>query len=164
MAKPNKKGPVRTVQISCQQCKAPLFKYRKNGKGAFVKYFIERIVEDHTDKPCACPGCGKTFARETLIHGYTREQSGVRSCKAHVVVDKGMDAPFDERSILSLEWRMPKMRSNFANRVGTRSVGLLNLSAVGSLLFGKRRQHRLTSDGQYRPGKRSWRAFLRILT
>ncbi|MDG6098623.1 hypothetical protein EXU34_14315 [Alteromonas sp. ZYF713] len=67
MAKPNKKGPVKTVQISCLQCKAPIFKYRKGGKGALVKCFKERIVEDHTITPCHCPGCGQEFARDTLI-------------------------------------------------------------------------------------------------
>ncbi len=69
MAKPNKKGPVRTVQISCMQCKTVLFKYRKGGKGALVKCFKERIVEDYTTTPCHCPGCGQAFARETLIRG-----------------------------------------------------------------------------------------------
>jgi hypothetical protein len=33
MAKPDKKGPVQTVRISCLQCKVMLFKYRKGGKG-----------------------------------------------------------------------------------------------------------------------------------
>ncbi len=69
MAKPNPKGPVQTVQISCKRCKAPIFKYRKGGKGALVKCFIERIVEDHTTKACHCPGCGQEFARQTLIRG-----------------------------------------------------------------------------------------------
>ncbi|WP_404400730.1 hypothetical protein LG288_11625 [Idiomarina seosinensis] len=69
MSKPNKKGPKRTVQISCLHCKAPLFKYRKGGKGALVKCFLERIVEDHTDTACHCPGCGQEFARETMIRG-----------------------------------------------------------------------------------------------
>ncbi|PRO72907.1 hypothetical protein C6Y40_13990 [Alteromonas alba] len=69
MAKPNKKGPVKTVQIGCLQCKTPLFKYRKGGKGTLVKCFKERIVEDHTATPCRCPGCGQEFARETLIRG-----------------------------------------------------------------------------------------------
>ena len=69
MAKPNKKGPVRTVQISCLQCKTTLLKYRKGGKGALVKCFIERIVEDHTQTPCHCPGCEQEFARETMIRG-----------------------------------------------------------------------------------------------
>ena len=69
MAKPNKKGPTRTVQISCLQCKTPIFKYRKGGKGALVKCFMERIVEDHTTTPCHCPGCGQEFARETMIRG-----------------------------------------------------------------------------------------------
>lgn len=58
MAKPNKKGPTRTVDIYCAKCKAPLYKYRKGGKGALVKCFIERIVEDHTNTPCTCPQCG----------------------------------------------------------------------------------------------------------
>lgn len=69
MAKPNKKGPKRTVQISCAKCKAPLFKYRKGGKGALVKCFLERILEDHTTKPCHCPGCDQEFARETMMRG-----------------------------------------------------------------------------------------------
>ncbi|MCL2913529.1 hypothetical protein L2725_06970 [Shewanella corallii] len=69
MAKPNKKGPVQTVMILCTQCKSPLFKYRKGGKGALVKCFRERIVEDYTQKTCHCPGCDREFARETLIRG-----------------------------------------------------------------------------------------------
>ncbi|WP_115718972.1 hypothetical protein [Gallaecimonas mangrovi] len=69
MAKPNKKGPSRTVDVSCSQCRAAIFKYRKGGKGALVKCFIERISEDHTTQACHCPGCGQVFARETLIRG-----------------------------------------------------------------------------------------------
>lgn len=69
MAKPNKKGPVRTVDIFCARCKCKLFKYRKGGKGALVKCFVERIVEDHTNKPCYCPNCEQPFARETMIRG-----------------------------------------------------------------------------------------------
>lgn len=69
MAKPNKKGPSSTVVIQCTKCRAPLFKYRKGGKGALVKCFKERIVIDFTQTPCVCPGCGGTFAREQLIRG-----------------------------------------------------------------------------------------------
>ncbi|MCL1143797.1 hypothetical protein [Shewanella gaetbuli] len=69
MAKPNPKGPVRTVNIYCAKCKTPLFKYRKGGKGALVKCFKERIVEDHTHTPCTCPNCEVVFARDTLIRG-----------------------------------------------------------------------------------------------
>ena len=69
MAKPNKKGPVRTVQISCAKCKAPIFKYRKGGKGALVKCFKERIVDDYTTTPGICTGCDQHFARETVIRG-----------------------------------------------------------------------------------------------
>ncbi|TDM51306.1 hypothetical protein VFFQA001_14315 [Aliivibrio fischeri] len=69
MAKPNKKGPTKTIMIFCAKCRAPLYKYRKGGKGALVKCFVESIVEDHTDKQCECPNCQSTFARETLIRG-----------------------------------------------------------------------------------------------
>jgi hypothetical protein len=69
MAKPNKKGPSKTVDIFCKQCKSPLFKYRKAGKGALVKCFIERISKDYTVTPCICPNCELTFAREQLIKG-----------------------------------------------------------------------------------------------
>ncbi|ADN77378.1 conserved hypothetical protein [Ferrimonas balearica DSM 9799] len=69
MAKPNKKGPSTTVAISCARCRAPLYRYRKGGKGALVKCFKERIVEDHTTEPGHCPGCGLEFARDTLVRG-----------------------------------------------------------------------------------------------
>ncbi len=69
MAKPNKKGPVRTIQVSCAACKTALFRYRKGGKGALVKCFKERIVKDYTRQPCLCPGCGAEFARDTLVRG-----------------------------------------------------------------------------------------------
>ncbi|MBS3797778.1 MULTISPECIES: hypothetical protein [unclassified Pseudoalteromonas] len=69
MAKPNKKGPVRTVDIFCSKCRTQLYKYRKGGKGALVKCFIERISEDYTDQVATCPNCEQVFARETLIRG-----------------------------------------------------------------------------------------------
>ena len=69
MAKPNAKGPVRTVQIYCAKCKFQLFKYRKGGKGALVKCFKERIVEDYTLEEVICPSCQKQFARDALIRG-----------------------------------------------------------------------------------------------
>ncbi|WP_413698706.1 hypothetical protein ACLKMH_13950 [Psychromonas sp. KJ10-10] len=69
MAKPNKKGPTKTVDIKCAKCRTLLFKYRKGGKGALVKCFIERITTDYTTTPCTCPNCLSVFARETLIRG-----------------------------------------------------------------------------------------------
>lgn len=69
MAKPNKKGPVTTVNVFCASCKALLFKYRKGGKGALVKCFKERISEDYTHSPCVCPECQTVFARDTLVRG-----------------------------------------------------------------------------------------------
>lgn len=69
MAKPNKSMPERTVRISCAKCHSVLYKYKKGGKGALVKCFVERIVEDHTIEKCQCPNCGLVFARETMIRG-----------------------------------------------------------------------------------------------
>ncbi|WP_064604913.1 hypothetical protein [Photobacterium sp. J15] len=69
MAKPNKKGPTKTVDIFCCGCKSQLFKYRKGGKGALVKCFKERISRDYTNEPCICPECQAVFARETLVRG-----------------------------------------------------------------------------------------------
>ncbi|WP_084715819.1 hypothetical protein [Vibrio galatheae] len=69
MAQPNKKQPTKTVEIFCSKCKTTLFKYRKGGKGALIKCFKERIVFDHTQRPCFCPNCGAEFARDTLIRG-----------------------------------------------------------------------------------------------
>ena len=69
MAKPNAKGPVKTVQIFCARCKVQLFKYRKGGKGALVKCFKERIVKDYTNEEGICPSCNIQFARSALIRG-----------------------------------------------------------------------------------------------
>ncbi|MGF1756704.1 hypothetical protein L4D76_01905 [Photobacterium sagamiensis] len=69
MAKPNKKGPTKTVDVLCAGCKTPLFKYRKGGKGSLVKCFKERISKDFTTEPCVCPNCHALFARDTLVRG-----------------------------------------------------------------------------------------------
>ncbi|PSV38778.1 MULTISPECIES: hypothetical protein [unclassified Photobacterium] len=69
MAKPNKKGPTKTVDIFCAKCKTLLFKYRKGGKGALVKCFKERIVKDFTIESAICPECGVVFARDALVRG-----------------------------------------------------------------------------------------------
>lgn len=69
MAKPRKKLPSRSVDISCAACKTLLYKYRKGGKGALVKCFVERITENHTTSDGVCPQCEQAFARETMIRG-----------------------------------------------------------------------------------------------
>jgi len=69
MAKPNKKGPSKTVEIFCAGCRTKLFKYRKGGKGSLIKCFKERIVSDFTNQTCQCPNCQVIFARETLVRG-----------------------------------------------------------------------------------------------
>ena len=69
MAKPNRKGSSKTVDIFCKQCNTQLFKYRKGGKGALVKCFKERISKDFTNASCQCPHCQKIFARDVLIKG-----------------------------------------------------------------------------------------------
>lgn len=69
MAKPNKKQPTKTVEIFCAKCRTKLFKYRKGGKGALIKCFKQRIVENYTKTACLCPDCGVEFARDTLVRG-----------------------------------------------------------------------------------------------
>lgn len=69
MAKPRKKGPQKTVKIFCANCKKQLYKYKKGGKGALVKCFKERIVEDYTMGEGICPNCNQQFARDALIRG-----------------------------------------------------------------------------------------------
>lgn len=69
MAKPNKKGPTKTVDIFCSGCNMQLLKYRKGGKGVLVKCFIERITKDFTTTACTCPKCEIVFARQQLIKG-----------------------------------------------------------------------------------------------
>ncbi|WP_298439750.1 hypothetical protein [uncultured Ferrimonas sp.] len=69
MAKPNKKGPSKTVDLYCAKCKQKLYHYRKGGTGALVKCFKERITKDFTEEAGICPGCGGQFARDTLVRG-----------------------------------------------------------------------------------------------
>ena len=69
MAKPNKKGPTRTVDIYCSHCKTQLYTYRKGGKGALIKCFKERITKDFTVNPATCPECDTVFARDSLVRG-----------------------------------------------------------------------------------------------
>jgi len=69
MAKPNKKGPSKTVDVFCAKCNTQLFKYRKGGKGALVKCFKERISVDYTTADCTCPNCQQLFARDTVVRG-----------------------------------------------------------------------------------------------
>ncbi|QIZ76970.1 hypothetical protein [Ferrimonas lipolytica] len=69
MAKPNKKGPSKTVGVFCAKCKTQLYHYRKGGTGALVKCFKERIAKDFTIEAGVCPGCGGQFARDTLVRG-----------------------------------------------------------------------------------------------
>lgn len=69
MAKPNKKGPTKTVSVFCSKCRSQLYKYRKGGTGTLVKCFKERITQNFTQEHGVCPCCDSVFARETLIRG-----------------------------------------------------------------------------------------------
>ena len=69
MAKPRNRLPERVVKIFCSGCQAKLYKYHKNGKGALVKCFIERIAIDYCEKAGVCPKCQQVFARKQLIRG-----------------------------------------------------------------------------------------------
>ena len=64
-----KKPPERRVRIFCAKCKAFLYAYKKAGKGALVKCFVERIVVDATAGDMQCPSCGQQFARFATIKG-----------------------------------------------------------------------------------------------
>ncbi|TKB55355.1 hypothetical protein [Ferrimonas aestuarii] len=69
MAKPNPKQPQRSVDIYCSRCRHQLYRYRKGGKGALVKCFVERISTDYTEEVGVCPSCQSQFGRQTLIRG-----------------------------------------------------------------------------------------------
>lgn len=69
MAKPNKKQPEKSVDIYCSKCRTQLFKYKKGGKGALVKCFKERIVQNYVTEARKCPNCASEFARECMIRG-----------------------------------------------------------------------------------------------
>lgn len=89
-AKPKRKGSLvdsyQTVSVNCAKCKFRLFRYKKkNGtKSNLIKCYVERIAQDCggvlppagqsigdalSDTVYACPSCGTTFARPTLIRG-----------------------------------------------------------------------------------------------
>jgi len=59
----------RTIKIYCASCSHLLYKYRKGGGGRLVKCFKDLIVQDNTEGDLRCPGCGKEFARETMVYG-----------------------------------------------------------------------------------------------
>jgi hypothetical protein len=61
--------PSTSIKIFCNKCKAKLYVYKKNGTGALVKCFEERIVKDFTNKDLKCPNCLTTFARRSSIAG-----------------------------------------------------------------------------------------------
>jgi len=56
--------------VACRlAAQAFIYKYRKGGKGALVKCFVERIEEDAANGSLMCPGCGIQFARPAIIRG-----------------------------------------------------------------------------------------------
>ena len=69
LARPSKTPPIKTIRIFCSGCKTFLYRYHKGGKGSLVKCFEERIHTDNTAGDLHCPGCGREFARRTVIKG-----------------------------------------------------------------------------------------------
>ena len=69
LAMPRSKLPARTVKVVCNACDTVLYRYAKNGKGALVKCWEQRILEDFTAGDCRCHGCGQLFARKTMVRG-----------------------------------------------------------------------------------------------
>jgi len=61
------------LEISCSGCAEPVARYRKEGSGALVRLYLDRVIESGTlagvrgqGEPLTCPGCGQTlglFAR-----------------------------------------------------------------------------------------------------
>lgn len=62
-----------TMAISCNFCGKDLFIYRKKGKGALLRIWLERIEEMSFDldprKNLACPFCGKDLADQVEKDG-----------------------------------------------------------------------------------------------
>ncbi len=59
----------RRIDIFCQRCTQPLYRYTKGGKGMLVKCLESKIVKDHTKGDLKCPSCGQEFARHFLYKG-----------------------------------------------------------------------------------------------
>ena len=57
------------IKVYCAQCRAPLYKYQKEGSGHLVKCYHDKIVKDFTKGDLRCPQCQEPFAREAMIHG-----------------------------------------------------------------------------------------------
>lgn len=64
----NRKIKLYTISIYCMQCEALLYVYQKEGPGQLIKCFVDRIIEDKTNKDLSCSNCGQEFARKAIIH------------------------------------------------------------------------------------------------
>jgi hypothetical protein len=56
------------LEISCGGCAEPVARYRKEGGGALLRLFLDRIIEPGTladvhglGEPLTCPRCGQTL-------------------------------------------------------------------------------------------------------
>jgi len=67
MFKKNQKGKFFIIKIYCSNCHAYLYKYQKEGPGALVKCYTNRILEDKTKQDLKCPQCQQKFARKIRI-------------------------------------------------------------------------------------------------
>ncbi|MFH0869315.1 MAG: hypothetical protein V1839_03745 [archaeon] len=56
------------INIYCSACKSHIYKYLKEGEGHLLKCYASNILENKTKLHLHCPGCGKQFAREALVH------------------------------------------------------------------------------------------------
>lgn len=56
------------IKIYCKNCNSLIYKYLKEGEGHLLKCYVSNILESNTKVPLHCPGCGKQFAREGLVH------------------------------------------------------------------------------------------------
>lgn len=65
MSKKDKK--IFPIKIFCEKCDSLLYEYNKEGGGALIKCFVDRIRTDHTNGDMKCPKCGQEFARLKAI-------------------------------------------------------------------------------------------------
>ncbi len=60
------------LDISCGACGEQVARYRKEGGGALIRLYLDRVIEPgtlagvrHKEEPFACPRCGQTIGLAT---------------------------------------------------------------------------------------------------
>ncbi len=56
------------IKIYCSKCNSLLYLYEKEGPGALVKCYTDKILKDNTSGDLRCPQCHQKFARLARYH------------------------------------------------------------------------------------------------